>query len=53
LSRGLDAAAIVARCERRRAVEAAKLAASIPSINVPVPSEPLDGAASTFVFHQV
>jgi hypothetical protein len=53
LQRGFSVEQIVSRCERRRQIEAAKLAASIPSISVPVPSEPLDGAASTFVFHQV
>jgi hypothetical protein len=51
LRRGFTVDEIIKRCERRRAVEAAKAGVETP--NVPVPSEPITSShAASFAYHQ-
>jgi hypothetical protein len=65
LRRGFSPAEIVERCERRRAVEAAKDGqftvgangtygkTKVPGVTVPVPSEPITSShAASFAYHQ-
>jgi hypothetical protein len=56
LGRGMSPEEIIARCQLRREVEAAKAAEAIPSITVPVPGPIMingESAADSFVYHQI